>query len=376
MKKLLVLTILLTSFSDIFAFTTQGNWRWRKDNGSEVTATWIAAQNTAITISSTSETLRLRIELYNDAANPGGTLDGAFFESSSDNVNWDTIKAVVDKAQPFMLVGTSPNVTDLQPTTQQLTSPHYTIFMAGREIVSSTKLPAATVGTDGGTEYEYVFKPTTNIKSATTYFFRVDAATYIPANPLPSLTTATVLSVQLTNFTAKIEGKTAKIEWSTSSEQNNDKFEVERSNNLTDWKVISTIKGNGTTDEVHNYTTYDQSPFESLNYYRLKQYDLDGKVTVSAVKSLNFSSNQPAFVTVSPNPARDAVNFRINNAGANNVAVSLINTNGKIIHQEEIESVDAGKLYKLNMQQKPAPGIYILSLKSKTFNENIKIVIQ
>jgi hypothetical protein len=47
-----------------------------------------------------------------------------------------------------------------------------------------------------------------------------------------------------------------------------------------------------------------------------------------------------------------------------------------VIHREEIKNLEAGKLFKLNVLQKPAPGFYILNLKSEGFSENIKIVIQ
>src|SRR6185295_9857457 len=92
MKKILLLTVLLTSCYSVFAFTTQGVWRWRKDDGSETSATWRAAQSTPITIASMDSIIRLRIELYNNGS--GGLLDGALFEDSSDEVggHWDTIK--------------------------------------------------------------------------------------------------------------------------------------------------------------------------------------------------------------------------------------------------------------------------------------------
>ena len=377
MKKLLLTAVLLVSLSEIFAFTTQGSWRWRKDDGSQTTATWVAAQNVPITITSTTETLRLRIEMYNDPANAGGTLDGLFFESSSDNIKWDTLKTVADRGQPFVLVGTSPNVTDQEPTTQQLSSPHYATFVPGKVVVSTSMVPFPTaIPKGGGTEFEYVFKPSANIKAATKYYFRVDAATYITANPSPTLTTDKALGVSLVNFKAQKDGGNVLLSWTTVAEQNNDKFVVERSNNLTEWKVVATVKGNGTSNEVHNYSTNDVNPVVGLNYYRLKQYDLDGQYTLSEIRSLQFVSGNLSALTVFPNPVNDVINFRMNNAGASNVSVSLFNTSGKMIYQEKIESVEAGTFYKLNLQQKPAAGLYILNIKSGDLNENTKIVIQ
>ena len=83
MKKDLLLSALLVTSYQLFAFTTQGVWRWRKDDGSETSATWRAEQNTPIIINSMDSTIRLRIELYNNGS--GGLLDGALFEDSSNS---------------------------------------------------------------------------------------------------------------------------------------------------------------------------------------------------------------------------------------------------------------------------------------------------
>jgi hypothetical protein len=104
----------------------------------------------------------------------------------------------------------------------------------------------------------------------------------------PSLTTAAVLAIKLANFTVKAEGKQVKIEWTTVSEQNNDRFDIEKSIDGRTWKSIATIKGNGTTTNEHSYSAFDNSPGSGINYYRIKQYDLNGKTFISDVRSLKI----------------------------------------------------------------------------------------
>ncbi|MEP7141853.1 MAG: T9SS type A sorting domain-containing protein [Ferruginibacter sp.] len=378
MKKLLLLAILLASFNSIFAeFTTQGSWRWRKDDGSQTTATWIAAQNVVPVISSTADLLRLRIELYNDPLTPGGTLTDALFEDSSDapGAHWDTIKLAADADDPFILAGSSPNVVNLAPTTQQLSAPHYTTFQAGKVIVSSEKLPSSTVGDNGGTEYEYVIKPTLNLQPSTTYYFRVDAANYVTGRPLPSLTTAATLPVQLSGFSVKKEGKKVGLYWSTSSEQNNDRFEAERSNDGRTWSTIATVKGNGTSNAAHTYDSYDLKPVNGINYYRLKQYDLDGRYVLSATKSLKFDAHSVAIISVLPNPVKGAVNFKLD-IDATNVSAIFSDGNGKVINKEIFKNLQANTVNKLNLKQQPAAGVYILKLQGEGISESIKVVVQ
>ena len=91
MKKTLLLILLLVSYTQIFAFLTQGNWRWRKDNGTETSATWIAPQNTSITIGSSDSTLRLRIEVYNTQTDAIALLDTLQYTTDTTLKKWINI---------------------------------------------------------------------------------------------------------------------------------------------------------------------------------------------------------------------------------------------------------------------------------------------
>jgi hypothetical protein len=375
MKKFLLLATLLVSFTSTFAnlLINQGNWRWRKDDGSETTATWMDAQNTAPVITSLSDPLRLRVEFYNDPVNMGVLLSDKILQDSVVGGTWDTVNLAADADDAFVLAGSSVNVTDLEPTTQQLSSPHTGTFLAGQEIVSSEKLPAASLNANSGTEYEYVIKPTLNLQPSTTYYFRVYETNYEVV--LPSLTTAAILPVRLTDFSVKKDGKKVILAWSTASEQNSERFEVERSSDGRAWNTIAEVKGNGTSNEVHNYNSYDEKPFKGINYYRLKQYDIDGHFYTSQIKSLKFEENWRT-VTVSPNPAKSMIDFKLENINVSNVSVSLVNANGMQIHREVISTLEGGKVYRLNFLRKLTPGIYVLNLRAKGLEESIKVVIQ
>ena len=376
MKKLLFMAILLISVSDIFAFTTQGNWRWRKDDGSQTTATWIAAQNTSFVLSDTTSAIRLRIELYNDTADAGGLLDDAIFEDSSNlpGARWDIIAVVPDADDPFRLAGSSANLTDLEPTTKQLAASHAASFLAGRVMVATDSFPNATVPARTGTEYEFVIKPTGNIKPSVTYYFRVNAAKYI--HPLPILTTGAVLPVQLVNFSINKDGKKVKLQWSTASEQNNDRFEVEKSIDGSAWKNIATVKGNGTSSQAQHYSSYDASPANGINYYRLKQVDVDGRSNISDIRSIRFNDASKTIISVSPNPVRGVINFKLDNINASNLVAVFSDVNGTILYQQKYKNVQANTINKLNLSQPPAAGVYILKLQADGLSESIRVVVQ
>lgn len=376
MKKILVLIILLNAYGDIFALTTQGNWRWRKNDGSQTTATWVADQNVGPLISSNADTLRLRIELWNNPGQAGGLLDGALFEDSSDapGAHWDTINLAADDDDPFVLAGSSTFVTDLEATTQQLTAPHAANFQAGLVIVTSEALPNFNVGTGFGTEMEYTIRPTANLQPNTTYYFRVDAAYYPVDLAMPFLTTAAVLPIKLTGFNVVREGKKIRVEWSTSSEQNNDHYELQRSSDAKTWKTIASIKGNNTASS-NTYKVYDERPLNGINYYVIRQFDVDGRSSQSNVKFVKMPGAN-SIISVYPNPSHSGIHFSIENRGASDVEAVLTNINGGIIHREIFKSIPANAINKLNIARQPAPGVYILKLKGEGLSETVRVVIE
>lgn len=83
------------------------------------------------------------------------------------------------------------------------------------------------------------------------------------------------LPIELLDFTAQNSGSYNLLKWSTATELNNDRFEIERSCDGNEWIKLSEIKGNGTTIIQSNYSYIDYNP-NVIDYYRIKQIDFDG----------------------------------------------------------------------------------------------------
>lgn len=104
-----------------------------------------------------------------------------------------------------------------------------------------------------------------------------------------SVNTLSTLPVSLTSFTGTNFGENIRLNWNTSSEQNNSHFNILRSEDGKIFNNIGTIKGNGTSQQEHHYSYNDISPMSGINYYQLIQVDLDGTRTfdsrILAIKS-------------------------------------------------------------------------------------------
>lgn len=99
------------------------------------------------------------------------------------------------------------------------------------------------------------------------------------------------LAVLLIEFKAKQNGRDINLFWSTSSEENNDYFTIERSSENSSWKQIALIDGEGTTSQSQFYTYQDTPDKDGIYYYRLYQTDLDGTREMLGEVSVNYMSD-------------------------------------------------------------------------------------
>ena len=117
------------------------------------------------------------------------------------------------------------------------------------------------------------------------------------------------LPVELIDFTARaINNEKVQLAWQTASEINNDYFEVQRSRDGIDFITIEEVSGAGSSDVIQYYQTEDQSPYDGLNYYRLKQVDFDGTFDYSEIKVVDISTMDIP-LSVYPNPSSGDINF-------------------------------------------------------------------
>jgi hypothetical protein len=379
MKKILLLLILLNISYHLFAFTYQGVWRWRNDDGSLTSATWRANQNVPITVANTDSIIRLRVEAYNDGTGIDGTdgvLDGVVLQDSTNESGsgWNTINLTVG-SNAFVLAGTDQYVQDLQHTGRELNAHLTYTFDSGYAIVSSESYPSQSVGIFHATEIEYFIKPTSLMKVGVTYYFRIYEAYYTTGYVYPSLTAGVVLPVSMAAFNVTQDKNRVQISWSTAIETNCSRFDVERSTDGFRFSTIATVKGNGTTSIPHQYSVYDATPVNGTNYYRIKQYDTDGRFAVSGIKSINMVINQ-VITKAFPNPTHADIGFMLQNYAGGTATATLIDLAGKPVHREVIQINNGQTNYKLNLRTQLAPGIYILHLEGNTLSENMRILIQ
>jgi hypothetical protein len=188
-----------------------------------------------------------------------------------------------------------------------------------------------------------------------------------------NLNSTGVLPVSLTSFTAKNENNKVRVSWTTSSETNNDRFEVLKSTDGINFTKIASVKAKGPSI----YSVDDYYPFNGTNYYKLLQYDLDGKVTDEGVRFANFSFNSNEISSsIYPNPIKSSASVFVKlKQSVGNTKLTLFSTDGKMVHEESINNVGDGA-YELKLKRTLNPGMYFLNINTGKSSERLKVIVE
>lgn len=195
-----------------------------------------------------------------------------------------------------------------------------------------------------------------NFKSAST-FFDVSDAVFAIEETLP---------IELVDFKLEQYMKDkVKISWITAAEINNSHFEVEKSKDASNYNLVRGVNGIGNSTTLQRYSIIDSDPFQGINYYRLKQIDVDGTSQYSFIRTIQVLTSSE-IINVFPNPAKDFITI--------NIPDSEFVTNIKICDQlgrvmQELNQTET----TINIGWLP-DGIYYLFITSKKGSHVNKII--
>ena len=180
------------------------------------------------------------------------------------------------------------------------------------------------------------------------------------------------LAVKLISFTAALENRTTHLQWITSQEINSSYFDVLRSVDGTHFEKLLNVPAHGTSNSQITYNAVDGHPFSGINYYRLKQVDIDGSFGFSSIVQVNVKDETS--YTVFPNPAAGKFHLDINLPVAKNAVIRLYDVNGRILQQKELQLISGSNQVEWNISAL-AKGTYFLRANDNSMPV-IKVVKQ
>ena len=154
-----------------------------------------------------------------------------------------------------------------------------------------------------------------------------------------------VMPVELISFEGNKEATYNVIEWTTSSEIENDYFTLRKSQDGLSFETIITRQGKGTISTQSDYSFKDFDVKDGICYYELEQTDFDGTTAHLGILAIERrSSDISQELVLSPVPANDVLYLHSTFEMAS--YADIINLNGKIISKVAIEnkSIDISAL--------------------------------
>ena len=187
------------------------------------------------------------------------------------------------------------------------------------------------------------------------------------------------LPVELAGFTAGRDGDRVILTWTTASETNNAGFDVQRSVDGGSFTTIGSREGAGTTTEAQFYRFVDSHlPFEATSVrYRLRQRDLDGTTSFSAVQTVIVAAPQQVTLRAPfPNPSLRQTTIRYQLPKDGTVELSLYNVLGQRIAILVEERQAAGNRQIIVDTSTLGSGVYFVRLRTQdqTVTEKMTVV--
>jgi hypothetical protein len=165
-----------------------------------------------------------------------------------------------------------------------------------------------------------------------------------------------ILPVQLTSFTGEKEGDLNLLQWTTSSEINNDHFELQKSYDGINFFTIQNISGQGSTNSVTNYLYYDSEITNFTVYYRLIQIDFDGTPSIHNIISISRGeTNVKVFL-------KDKETITIE--GENLQQIEIYNECGQLLQKNNLNEQEVSQNQTLFNQYSSA--VYFIRVKDKS----------
>jgi hypothetical protein len=167
-------------------------------------------------------------------------------------------------------------------------------------------------------------------------------------NPLP---------LNLLSFTAALVDRQTQLQWITAQEVNTSYFDIERSADGLTFTKLLTVQSDNNAITENTYHATDPSPLEGIDYYRLKEVDMNGAYTYSPVVFVKLTAGLTYMVY--PNPASDEVFISLNSPDAKQAAIGLYDINGKLILLKQAPVAAGANQFSWNIESL-AKGIYFI----------------
>jgi hypothetical protein len=173
------------------------------------------------------------------------------------------------------------------------------------------------------------------------------------------------LPVRYSSFGAVAFDNAVTLKWVSEEEINNRRFEVERSLDGANFKMIGIALDGFATGSQKNYQFKDNAAelqTKKVAYYRLRQVDNDGKSNYSTTLAVKLQGQAGVVMQTSPNPFTENLNIRFAATTTGVAEIQLISFNGQKVMTQQASISKGYNTLQVSGLSKLAPGVYAAQL--------------
>jgi hypothetical protein len=274
----------------------------------------------------------------------------------------DAYFEIVNSSGTVVWNGTVPASSVTTNTTPQVINYHVTTYTATCPFTPASYTFTWSPALTGETHTTTTSTGTANITFATPTLYTVTAHNasntqcYLTDTILLQPTCPGALPVEFVSFNASLmSNNEVKLDWTTAMEKNTAYFQMERSTDAIHFTALGTVPASGYSSSLQSYHYTDHYALRGITYYRIAEYDTDGSVMYTEVKSVEGLKKLD--LSVYPNPSVSS--FTVNLQGEGDEKVTLIIYD---ILGNEVERKTIGANSTTTIGENLIKGAYILNV--------------
>ncbi len=161
----------------------------------------------------------------------------------------------------------------------------------------------------------------------------------------------------------KVE-KNIAVEWTTETEINVQRYEVEKAADARNFSKINTTAAVAVNGGNASYHVIDTDPFDGNNYYRVRSVSNDGSDSYSNIVKVNMKENKPQpGMAVYPNPVTgNTISLDVSGVVAGTYNLQLYNKLGQLVASKKYEHMGNNASTTLDITSSFPSGRYELVL--------------
>jgi hypothetical protein len=142
---------------------------------------------------------------------------------------------------------------------------------------------------------------------------------------------ATILSLQILDFSVRLNNKIAVVKWNVVNEEEIKHYKIEQSLDGVNFMHIATVAAQNMNNAEYKYNDDVSLLANKIIFYRIRQVDKSGGEYLTKVVTVNYTIANDITFSVYPNPVVDLVNVKIESPVPTTADITLSDASGRVV---------------------------------------------